>query len=99
MSKLNANTVLGADFIIDFNSRDIAVTELVSLIEGLIVILKNVVTKTGLINNGSCIDNVVTNYHPSKYSSSVINVEFSAHHAIYIVCLGVDLTSKVKIVA
>lgn len=57
--------------------------------------LSDAVTRPGLVNKGSCIDNVVTNFHTSKYNSDVLNVEFSDHHAI-LFCLEVGLNHKVK---
>lgn len=70
LTSVNMNIIISADFNIDFNSDNTTTIELCSLIDsfGLNICLSNVITRPGLVNIGSCIDNVITNCNKSDYT-------------------------------
>lgn len=60
ISSFRLNTVIAADFNIDFKSNSAQCKQLNSLIHsyGLNVMLRDEITRPGLVNEGTCIDNV-----------------------------------------
>lgn len=86
ISLLNVNTIITGDFNVDFNHDNVFLNELLTLIEsyGMYVMIKGEITRPGSKNNGSCIDNVVTNFPQCKYSTKVSDVGISDHYAIFI---------------
>lgn len=68
INSLKLDTVMTADFNIDFKSICVECKELNNLIcsYALKVILKEEITRPGVINDVTCIDNVVTNFLPTQ---------------------------------
>lgn len=77
------NIVLSADFNVNFNCKNNFQRDLVNLFNsfGLKLTTKDV-TRPGLTSMGSCIDNVVTDMHKTKWSSTIIHTLLSDHNGI-----------------
>lgn len=79
----NFNLIIGADFNVKFTSGDVFEQDLLNLFRCFgIEITTTDITRPGLINVGACIDNVVTDYHPSLFKCSVVHTILSDHNAI-----------------
>jgi exonuclease III len=81
---MNVDIIITGDFNIDVNVIDTLSTQLLSIVEsfGMHVMLKNVITRPGIIHEGKCIDNIITNIHTSKSKIEIIDVGYSDHYSV-----------------
>lgn len=81
--KPSFNLVISADFNVQFNCDNSFKRDLVNLFDCFGLVLTTFeITRPGLINQGTCIDNVVTDIHETKRSSKVIQTLLSDHNGI-----------------
>lgn len=94
--KCNFNIIVCADFNVNFNLNDNFKRDLCNLFECFgLHITTNEITRPGLLNDGNCIDNVVTDIHISRCETQVINTHLSDHHAlVFKPVIHVKRTSK-----
>lgn len=81
--KNSHNIILCADFNVQFNTGHSFEIELTNLLYcfGLTLTISDI-TRPGLFGVGSCIDNVVTDIHQSRWQSKVVHTILSDHNGI-----------------
>lgn len=86
--KKDFSLIIGGDFNVNFNKDSKHKIDLLNLFDsfGLSITIKDI-TRPGMLNVGSCIDNVITNIHPTNFSSNVIHTAISDHNAILFTAL------------
>lgn len=97
---MNTDIIISGDFNIDFNSGSEVASDLCSLIYsyGLHIIFSNVITRPGIIKEGTCIDNIITSIHPSRTHSNIIDLGCSDHLSLNLsVNIGLNINSQSEI--
>ena len=80
----NANVILTGDFNIDFLSNCVELNEIQNLFDSFgLRITNRQATRPGRNeSNGTCLDNIATNIHDEKCSTSLVQTVVSDHNAL-----------------